>query len=334
MLNILYRFRNIWKPEIFQGNIKSSNYFEGWYYKLVDNTKNEVIAIIPGIFCNKEQDKSHAFVQVFHGMHNKSDFFAFPIEKFYAAKNKFKLVIDQNEFSTQRMVLNLPGDKISIFGDLKFTQQSPWPNSFFSPGAMGPYSFAPLMQCNHAVISMDHEIHGSLEINNQKTHFDNGRGYIEKDWGKGFPSAYVWLQCNHFETNGISLFASIAKVPWITGSFRGLIIGFLYAGTLYRFATYTGAILEYLNIGEDYTEFAVSDKQYNLQVKVKKGNSVLLHAPYDMQFIQRASESLTCEVNIKLTRRNTNSEGSIYEGKGYPAALDVNGKLEEIANTT
>ncbi|MCK7537696.1 MAG: tocopherol cyclase family protein [Marinilabiliales bacterium] len=34
--------------------------------------------------------------------------------------------------------------------------------------------------------------------------FSGGRGYIEKDWGHSFPSAYVWMQSNHFQLARIS----------------------------------------------------------------------------------------------------------------------------------
>jgi hypothetical protein len=156
---------------------------------------------------------------------------------------------------------------------------------------------------------------------------------MEKDWGKGFPSAYVWLQCNHFDKSGVSLLASIAKVPWITGAFRGFIIGLLIEEKMYRFATYSGAKLEYLNIDNQMVEFVVSDKQYKLLVRAYRRNGVILHAPYDMQFIQRASESLTSEVDVTFWIKNNKTERNIFSGRGYPTGLDVNGKLSEIAST-
>jgi len=100
---------------------------------------------------------------------------------------------------------------------------------------MGPYTFAPFMECNHGIVSMDHGISGSLVINGEEIDFTGGRGYIEKDWGHSFPSAYIWMQSNHFAANGISFKASVARIPWLTGNFTGFISGLMIDGRLYPF---------------------------------------------------------------------------------------------------
>ena len=43
------------------------------------------------------------------------------------------------------------------------------------------------MECYHGIVSMDHTVNGLIEINNEKIDFSEGRGYIEKDWGRSFP---------------------------------------------------------------------------------------------------------------------------------------------------
>lgn len=40
---------NLWKPEIFQGRGKKKDYFEGWYFKLIDKIEKTAYSIIPGI---------------------------------------------------------------------------------------------------------------------------------------------------------------------------------------------------------------------------------------------------------------------------------------------
>jgi hypothetical protein len=82
---------------------------------------------------------------------------------------------------------------------------------------MGPYSFAPFMECNHGILSMDHRLSGSLTVDEDTAAYVGGRGYIEKDWGRGFPSGYIWTQSNHFEEEEVSISASVARIPWLTG---------------------------------------------------------------------------------------------------------------------
>ena len=59
------RLRRRWRPESYQGSLNSRQYFEGWYYKVVDEAEDNVIAIIPGVSFG---DKSaHAFIQILEG---------------------------------------------------------------------------------------------------------------------------------------------------------------------------------------------------------------------------------------------------------------------------
>ena len=39
----------IYKPEVFQGNLKRKKYFEGWYFKHVSKDLKNVWSFIPGI---------------------------------------------------------------------------------------------------------------------------------------------------------------------------------------------------------------------------------------------------------------------------------------------
>ena len=41
---------------------------------------------------------------------------------------------------------------------------------------------------------MNHTVNGVLMINNEEIDINNGKGYIEKDWGTSFPKKYIWIQ--------------------------------------------------------------------------------------------------------------------------------------------
>ena len=70
---------------------------------------------------------------------------------------------------------------------------------------------------------------------------------MEKDWGSSMPSSWIWMQTNHFDEEEVSLFGSVAKIPWLRSYFTGYIFGFYYKGHLYRFTTYTGTKIEKLS---------------------------------------------------------------------------------------
>ncbi|KKH87574.1 hypothetical protein DU79_19620 [Methanosarcina mazei] len=55
---------DIWKPEIFHGRRKEKNFFEGWYFKVVDHSEKNACAVIPGVSITGDPSKSHAFVML------------------------------------------------------------------------------------------------------------------------------------------------------------------------------------------------------------------------------------------------------------------------------
>ena len=67
------RMHRMFHPEVFQGVDKTnSNYFEGWYFKLIDRRQEAPLAVIPGVSFQKDGRDNHAFVQVMDGASHKA----------------------------------------------------------------------------------------------------------------------------------------------------------------------------------------------------------------------------------------------------------------------
>lgn len=322
--------KTLLRPAAYHGTGKKGNFFEGWFFKVVDRSKQNIFAFIPGISLG---DDPHAFIQIIDGQTHQSDYLRFPVKDFSASSKSLEIQIGENIFTESNIQLNIKTTQRSIIGKLEFAEFKPWPIKIASPGAMGWYAYVPYMECFHAVLSFDHAIQGTLSINDQDIQFDDGNGYIEKDWGKSFPSAYIWIQSNHFEKPGIGLMASVAKIPWLTGAFRGFIIGFLMDENFYKFATYTGAKLHYLRLNDTHVQLAVSDRNFLLKIEAVRNEGGLLHAPYEMKMLRRVSETLISIVKVNLYQINRHKNSLIFMGNGNPAGLDVNGKLNEIVDT-
>lgn len=325
---LLKRISKTWHPASFQGVGKRKNYFEGWLYKMVDASKENVLAIIPGVFLGEKESDSHAFIQILDGRTHQSTYHKFSLADFEAFSDKLYIKIGKNQFTEKYINLELSDYEREVVGQISLLNLHPWPVKFLSPGAMGWYSFIPFMECYHGIISMDHRLEGSVKIDGKDIIFDDGRGYTEKDWGRSFPQAYVWIQSNHFDESGISLSASIARIPWLGSAFRGFIIGLLVNGRLYRFTTYNGARLNFLKIDNKNIRFEVVDKKQILHVEATKNEGGLLHAPYDFSMANRISESLKSEVFVKLFYKDT--EHIVFQGPSRVAALEINGNLKTI----
>ncbi|HPS86129.1 MAG TPA: tocopherol cyclase family protein [Spirochaetota bacterium] len=317
------KLKAFFNPEQYHGWGETRRYFEGWYFKVVDHSEKKAFAFIPGIAMD-ETGNRQAFIQVLDGKKNTAIYRKFDPSDFIPAPGKFEIRILDNFFSERKIRLNLP----EVSGELYFSDNVVWPKHWYSPGVMGPYSFAPFMECYHGLVSMDHSIKGQLEIEGRIINFDNGRGYIEKDWGRSFPSAYIWMQTNHFSDPEISLFASAAKIPWRRGSFLGFISGIWIYDRLIQFTTYNKTILRKCYVDAGKVEMVMENKMHRIELEVKRNHSTALASPIQGFMAGRIEESMTSEVKVCLT--DVKSGNVIFQDKGRNAGLDVAGKVEEL----
>jgi len=322
-LTLFSDLSNLFNPESFQGSGKSHRYFEGWYYKVVNASESEALAIIPGIAIDQAGNRQ-AFIQVLDGKRETALYHRFDFEDFRYEKNLFKISIGNNTFTRDYFELDLPG----LAGRLEFSSLVPWPKPWYSPGIMGPYAFVPFMECYHGIVSMDHLVSGSLALNELPVDFSNGRGYTEKDWGRSFPSAYVWMQSNHFSLPGISVKASVAKIPWIGSSFVGFIAGVWLHDQLIRFTTYNGSSLKKLRIDPLKVQLILENGPYHLSILACRESATSLASPIQGMMEGRIEESMTAILEITLTERKSNK--IILQDRGRNSGLEVAGKISEI----
>jgi len=319
--------KNIWNPEVFHQN-NQKVYFEGWYFKNVSAKHNNSLAIIPGIFRNETE--TYAFIQILDGNSKKSHFIKFKYDDFEYSSDKFDIKIGKNFFNLDFIKLDIERDNYRIFGQLNFKNHHPWEIERFSPGAMGWYGFVPFMECNHAVLSFNNQVTGKILVNNNVYIFTKDKGYIEKDWGKSFPSSYIWMQSNSFTDPDLSLFLSIAKIPWLGNSFTGFIVGFYTKDKFYKFATYTGAKILKLKVENDFFDIIIQDKDYIIEIKANKKIGGELNAPYSGSMAKRINESMNSSISIILSNRTKNSKRIIIEDDTNLAGIEFVGKIEEL----
>lgn len=322
--------RSILNPASYHGHNKRPPFFEGWYYKLVDASEQMRYAVIPGVFLSEDPAEHHAFVQILNGRTGQVTYHRFDAKEFWAAEGILDLRIGPNQFTADHLSLNIDSPELTISGELHFQALTPWPVTLASPGIMGWYAWVPGMECYHGVVSLDHEIQGELEVDGQSIDFGGGRGYIEKDWGKSFPSAWIWFQTNHFEQPGVSLTASVAIIPWVRRSFPGFIVGLWHGGILYRFATYTGARIEKLDIGDEQVIWVLRDRRYRLEMCVIRSAGGLLHAPTPVDMGRRIAETISAEVEVALYKLDSSASQLLFRGTGRHAGLEAVGDLSRL----
>jgi len=316
--------RGIRHPEGFHGRGVTGGFFEGWYVKLVTADLAQRWAVIPGLF-RSDQGEAESFVQVLDGLTGRSWYHRFDAGAFSAAEDRFEVAVGANRFGADGLQLDLP----QLRGRLSFTTPlEPWPVTPREPGIMGWYGLVPFLECFHQVVSFGHDLAGDLQVEGRATSFDGGRGYLEKDWGKAFPSGYVWLASNHIDTDpAASLVASAAIIPWLGGSFRGWIVGLRHQGRLGRWTTYNGATERQLSIDDTTVRWTLDGPDGTLDLAADRVRGGLLHAPVRTAMHQRVEETLDARVRV----RHTAPDGRVLlDGTGRCAGLEVHGDIDRL----
>ncbi|MCF7924428.1 MAG: tocopherol cyclase family protein [Candidatus Izimaplasma sp.] len=316
-------FRKIRNPIKFQGKLNKLKYFEGWYYKVVSSDQNYTLAIIPGISLNEVD--SHAFVQVFLTKTTDNSpildtaYLRFDKNQFVFKNNPFHLQIENNHFTKNHLSLSINSEEMNIYGKLYFENQLSLKKSIFSPSIMGIFAYIPNMECYHGVVSMNHRIMGSLKIDDKIIDFSQGKGYIEKDWGKSFPEKYVWMQSNHFKNKHTSFMFSHATIPFLNFKFNGLIVNLVVNNKEYRFATYNFAKVKTYIIDKNSVDYRITKGNLTLYVKAFSEISKSLAAPKDGLMNQSIKEGLSGTIFIELYIKGK----LIYRDKGVNAGLEI-----------
>ena len=318
------QIRAILNPSTYHGTLQKPPFFEGWYFKMVSADEKHKIAIIPGIILGKD---AHAFIQVIDGSDGETEYFTFPIEQFQADFPHFRLSVGKNQFDSSHLSVNIQQSEGQLVGEITFGNLNPWPVTFFSPGVMGWLSWVPKMECYHGVLSFDHSLQGKLTLNGKEMDFSGGRGYIEKDWGKSFPAAWVWFQSNHFKNTRACITASVAIIPWVGFSFKGFIVGFWLDGQLHRFTTYRNSRIESLAISDDHVAWVLRNRTHRLRLNARRAQGGLLRGASPLDMGKRVMETLSASIDVRL---ETLQGAVVFEGTGENAGLEVVGYLQRL----
>lgn len=278
-------------------------YFEGWYFK--QQGKDGTVALIPALHIDVKGQKSASIQIVTDG---DSFHFDLPWEALKADRQKLRITAGDCVFSSSGMHLNLMQDGISAVGDIVFGSFSAMKSDI-----MGPFRFAPLMECRHSVFSMVHEVSGDLSIHGKKYTFQNDLGYIEGDRGRSFPKQYVWTQCAWRMDKPCSLMISVADIPYMGMSFTG-VIAFAYVnGREYRLATYHGARAVYVKNGE----VLIKQGKYTLSARRLDSGGMLLRAPVGGGMTRMIREAPSCRVHYRFMYGNETLIDQVMDQAGF-----------------
>lgn len=169
---------------------------------------------------------------------------------------------------------------------------------------MGPFSYIPFMECNHAILNMRNRADGEININNNKIIFDDDIGYIEKDWGCSFPKSYIWCQGNNFQNSNASFMLSIADIPFKVFHFKGIICDLIIDNKEFKFTTYNNAKIIKYDVNNSSLNIILKKGNYYLNISSKYNAGLKLFAPVKGKMEKNIFESISTSINVTLKKNN------------------------------
>ncbi len=314
----------IYKPEVFQGNLKMKNHFEGWYFKHVSNDLNNVWSFIPGVSLTDKD--SHSFIQVINGISGETEYIRYPLDSFKWDNKNLYVKVGNSVFTDKDVDLKIENESLKVSGHIDYNNLTRYPKNLLSPGIMGWYSFVPFMECKHGIVSVNHNLKGALTVNGSGIDFSGGKGYIEKDWGTSFPEAWLWIQANNFSNNDTAFTFSVAKIPWLGKFFIGFIAFLHYNKKFHLFSTYNNSSITEINHTNEHINLSIKNSNSTLKISVLRKTFGELRAPASGLMSRRIKESIDSEVIISLYDKKHNL---LYTDTSRRAGLEVIEKIFE-----
>lgn len=305
-------------PGAYHGSYKEQSFFEGWYYKIDHWQEQFSMAIIVGISMNQNGEKE-AFIQFVDGKSHRPRYYRFEAELFQASQDEFKVQLGLNFFSLHELKLDLPDLK----AHLHFENHSYWSRSFYQPNIMGPLHYFKRLDCNHGILSLRNQVRGQISFNQQDFIFSQAQGYIEKDWGKSFPKAHIWLQSNVFSEPEVSLSVAIAKMSVLNREIIGYAAVLQHARTNTVFSNYQFSQFNFQSGAEVY-RLKFTGARYRLDLDFELRDPVGLISPLAEGMKGEVKESINSEMELKLTDRLRRS--TIIKTTGNYAGVEVAGE--------
>ncbi len=306
-------------PDLYHGQcFGGKDYFEGWYIKLT-STKGFSYSFILGI-CRG--DDPHSFIQMADAQKNTLSYFRFAPKDFHSSRSVLRVKIENNNFTYHRLNLSLKNSDTQVLGSLNFTKITRWSDSCLLPGSMGIFNHCKSMECYSQVCILDGLVSGSLWIDGKKVDFTGGSVYMEKNWGKSFPQAWLWCQANNFADRRAAFSLSYAKVPFKGVTFNGLLSVLAVDGKLYKFTTMNTSKIK-LRCFDNQLKGVLISPMYALSFRVVPGNFIDCAAPECGDMTGSVQESINS--TLKVTLYNKCDRTVLYRGNATHAGLELGG---------
>lgn len=298
------------QDEFMMHELNITPYFEGWYYRFYQEGFS--FAFIMSL--HKTKEGVQGCIQYIDTNHNEVQQM-YEADEVFVSMHPFQCTMKDSTITSDHILIVLHHIRIS----LSVQSSIKLPKSWYMPTIMGPFSYMN-MECTHAIISLHHQMHGSMKLHDQSFPLE-GIGYTEKDRGCSFPSSYIWFQSNHTTMKDSCLFLSVANIPFLNFHFQGFICVLMIQKKQYRFATYLGARVKCKKTMQGI-RLECHQYPYTLHIDMVQKNAFPLKAPQHAELKKTIHESLDSIASMRLYRKHMVIQHHVFEDGGMEIVGD------------
>ncbi len=283
---------------------KKKNVFEGWYVRLLDEKTGLNLAFILAVSFHEEDP--HAFIQLFDGQKEKNRYHRYPVTSFSFEAGT--LHIGDSSLSLSHIAIRLPGFRLE--GEISVRTTTGKGSS------MGFFRHLPL-ECYQEVVYHEAAVQGVLETADEEKTL-TARSYMEKTYGKSFPTEWFWLQTNTFAAEGIALSMAGGFVPFKGFRIFGFFAHLHHDGRNHLFSTFNLSSID-ITEEEGLVRFMLKKRRRRLLVEVHRAQATVLVGPGKNARMRRdVQETLSARVNVTLRH----GRKTIFHGEGAFAGFE------------
>lgn len=279
----------------------SAPFFEGWYFR-VTSPGGRSLVLIPGAALSGQD--SHSFLQLLdsggQGQPPAYYYERFAPDTLYCSPDHLFILQAGCVFSQDGMQLHLQTGQLSLAGSLIFSNRTHWPEGLVSRGNMGLWGTLPGLECYSHVCVVDGAVRGQVTLNGEEIDFSGGSLYIEKNWGRSFPSRWFWAQCTDHGEDRVSLSCSVASVPLGPAQMTGFLLGMKLNDQFFPFTTANNSCLRLIHY-RNGTLLETQRGHLRLTARVFPGRQmVALKAPGSGKMVRQGYETLSGRIQLEL----------------------------------
>jgi len=289
------------------GKVKSGDWFEWWYYKVVIPETDEAFLFTYGIVNPWDVDHSrpgtNAFVSVASYADNQLIEGKFPVTEFKARHNETFVEMGPN-LATDRVLQGELQNQDGATARWNLKVERAW-----NFNAMGWAMFIKsISNIFWYPAQASARMTGWIDWGARHIEVRDAPAYQDRNWGKSFPRWWVWLVSNHFKDAPDTALAAGGGQPRVFDRWErvsGLCIGFKHKGKEHTFRIGTGDPMRFeIHFGK-WNVRAWNKRGYKIEISAFAPKEKFIDLPFTTPEgkVFHDYEALKGQMRVKLYRR-------------------------------